>query len=357
MAGGLTLAVMVRDDAKKLDRCLASMQAFVDEIVVLDTGSVDDSIAVAKNHKAAVYEIAWPNNFSTALNVVLRHVQTTWTLRLDSDEWIDPPQGKEIKELVQHKEVAGYYLIRRDLVDESGKFDEIHVLRLWRTHELVQYEGAVHEVIRHARFEEAWPGKVLLRSDAFFWHDGYVHQVKEKGRRNLEILREEARNHPEKIEARAMLATTLHGMGDPEGKPMLDAVVNELLSPSFAGPPPMQAALALAMYMELVPADQANEPKTEQLIHKVLEWFPKNPVLVFYAAVLERKRGDLERSLRLFLKVEAMADTGDYDRGMSIPNEFLGEKLYKSLGFVATKLGRQEIVRRCSTKLTLLNKG
>jgi len=45
--------------------------------------------------------------------------------------------------------------------------------------------------------------------------------------------------------------------------------------------------------------------------------------------------------------------SGEYDRGMSIPNEFLGEKLWKSLGFVATKLGRQDIVLRCQQKLAL----
>lgn len=351
MAGNLTLAVMVRDDAQNLDRCLASMRPFVDQILVLDTGSKDDSVAVAKKHGAFVHEIEWPNNFSIALNEMLSKVETPWTLRLDSDEWVDEPQARAIKELTKHEKVCGYYLIRRDLADESGKFDEIHVLRLWRTHEKILYEGAVHEVIRHSRFEEAWPGKKLLTSDIYFWHDGYIHQVKEKGQRNLEILRQEVIDHPEKLEARAMLATTLHGMGDAEGKPMLDSLVADLLKPDFVGIPPTQAALALAMYMELIPAEAANDPATELLIKKVLEWFPKNPVLLFYAGVLERKRGDLERALRMFLKVEALAESGEYDRGMSIPAEFLGERLWKSLGFVATKLGREDVIRRCQMKL------
>ena len=351
MTPGVTLAVMVRDDAKKLDRCLASMKDRVDQIVVLDTGSKDDSVAIAKKHGAKVYEIEWPDNFSVALNQLLSKVETEWTLRLDSDEWFDLPQAKQLRVLTEQARVAGYYLVRRDLVDDGGRFDEIHVLRLWRTDEKILYEGAVHEVIRHARFDEAWPGKKLLTSDIFFWHDGYIHQVKEKGLRNLEILRREATEHPEKIEARAMLATTLHGMGDPEGKPLLDALIDELLDPKFVGTPPTQAALALAMYMELIPAEQANEPRTELLVRKVLEWFPKNPVLVFYAGVLQRKRGDFERALKMFLRVEALVESGEYDRGMSIPNEFLGERLWKALGFVATRLGREDIVRRCQIKL------
>jgi len=351
MTAGLTLAVMVRDDAQKLDRCLTSMRPYVDKIVVLDTGSKDESIEVAKKHGAIVHEMEWAHDFGAALNVLLSKVETTWTLRLDSDEWVDVPQAKAIRDLTKQDRVAAYYLIRRDIVDENGRFDEIHVLRLWRTHEAVTYEGAVHEVIRHARFDEAFPGKSLLTSDLYFWHDGYIHQVREKGLRNLEILRREAQQHPEKLEARAMLATTLHGMGEAEGMTLLDSLVDELLNPSYEDSPPTQAALALAMYMEVVPADRVMEDRTESLIRKAAKWFPKNPVILFYAGVLERKRGDFNRSLKYLLMMEALVESKEYDRGMSIPTEFLGERLWKALGFVATKLGREDIVRRCQMKL------
>jgi hypothetical protein len=351
MAGGLTLAVMVRDDAKKLGRCLSSMRSYVDEIVVLDTGSKDDSIAVAKKHGATVHEMEWPDDFSVALNVLLSKVKTAWTFRLDSDEWLDPEQSLAIRELTHHDQVAGYYVVRRDLIDEHGRFDQIHVLRLWRTHEKIYYEGAVHEVIRHARFDENWPGKVLLTSDIFVWHDGYVNQARQKGERNLQILKREVQDHPERIEARAMLATTLHGIKDPEGKSLLDSLADQVLDPNFVGTPPTQVALALAMHMELIPPEQAATPQTERLLQKVLEWYPKNPVILYYAAVLERKRENLERALKLFLKVEALAESGEFDRGMSIPADFLGERLWRSLGFVATKLGRDDIVRRCQAKL------
>src|SRR5438105_1505545 len=144
MADAITLAVMVRDDALRLDRCLASLKEFVDEIVVLDTGSVDESVDIARKHGARVEQIEWPNDFSTALNVMLGLVQTTWTLRLDSDEWFDPSQAKILRTYANADQVAGYYLTRRDMMP-SGSYDEIYVLRLWRTHRDIQYEGVVHE--------------------------------------------------------------------------------------------------------------------------------------------------------------------------------------------------------------------
>src|SRR5689334_11935215 len=99
MREGVTLAVMVRDDANGLDRCLASLKEFVDEIVVLDTGSKDDSVEVAKRHGATTYEIEWRDDFSYALNILFSKVQTSWTIRLDSDEWFDPDQAKALIEL------------------------------------------------------------------------------------------------------------------------------------------------------------------------------------------------------------------------------------------------------------------
>src|SRR6185436_12736230 len=108
---GLTLAVMVRDDAKKLDRCLASMRAFVDQLVVLDTGSKDDSIEVAKKYGATVHQIEWPDDFSVALNILLSKVETNWTFRLDSDEWLDPAQARAVRDLTTHDKVGGYYVV------------------------------------------------------------------------------------------------------------------------------------------------------------------------------------------------------------------------------------------------------
>jgi glycosyltransferase involved in cell wall biosynthesis len=352
MTGGLTLGVLSRDEAAKLDRCLASMRPFVDEIVVLDSGSVDDSVAVAKKHGATVYEIEWPKNWSIAHNMLAAKIQTSWTVRLDQDEWFDAAQARDLRELTRHDQVCGYYIVRRDLIAaDSDKYDEIHLLRLWRTHEKVYFERAMHEVLRHARFEEAWPGKVLLRSDVYFWHDGHIGQEISKGQRNVEYLRADLLENPGDIITRAYLATTLNGIGDPEGKVELETLINDILDPAFVGPPPGQTALAFAMHMELIPTERALEPRTDFLIRKALEWFPENPVILFYAAVLERKRGDFDRALVIFLKLEKMADSGEYDRAMSIPLEFLGERLWKSLGFIATKLGRDDIVRRCQRRL------
>ncbi len=348
----ITLAVMVRDDASRLDRCLKSARRFVDEIVVLDTGSKDDSVVVAESHRARVQKIEWPNDFGAALNVLLAMVHTTWTLRLDSDEWFDEDEIKELRTMVKDETACGFRLVRRDLTT-TGSHSEISLNRLWRTHEKIRYVGAVHESIPMKCFEDAWPNRHWVTSDIYFWHDGYATDLTEKTKRNIDLLRKELDATPGRIEAEAMLATTLQSAGEKEGLQRLDELIEKIISTELDRPGP-QVALAISMYMAVLPAPKVKHDSTGQLIERALAWYPKNPPILYYSAILEKERGNLETALNHLLKLEARAELGDYDRSMAIPQEFLGEKLWNALGFIATQLGRRDVAQRCNRHMIML---
>ena len=356
MAASLSLAIMVRDDAERLRRCLKSAASSVDEVVVLDTGSIDESIAVAKEFGARVGEIEWPNDFSQALNVLLGMVKTDWTFRLDSDEWIDADQMKLVRAYAQDDRVSAYTLIRRDLTN-SGIADETDVLRLWRTHDNIRYTGVVHETIGGARMKEAWPDKVMLRSEIFFWHDGYLgNALDAKAVRNLELLKIDAQKRPDNVEVQAMLAMALFGMRDAEGPAQMEALIERFLEADVPIPGPPQLAQAVVIYLEALPKERAAEDRTERLVDKAVRTFPKNPVVLFYAGITERVREDLPKALEYLLRMESLVRSKDYDRTMSIPDSFVGEKMWRALGFIATKLGREDVVRRCREGLAQTSK-
>lgn len=355
MAGGLTLAVMVRDDAKRLDRCLASAKDFVDEIVVLDTGSRDNGVEVARSHGARVHEIEWPGHFSEALNVLLGTVQTAWTLRLDSDEWLDPDQANEVRKATQASQAAAYSLVRRDLRQGPG-FDEIDTLRLWRTHDKVRYRGAVHENIPPEWIQEAFPGMDLMRSLIYFWHDGYTTDVEGKMRRNIELLSRELEEQPDNVDLRAMLATTLHGSEDPRSREHLRKLADYLVSHELEAPG-SRVSLAIAMFFDSLSDQEAQEEQTKALIQKAVRWYPKTPAVLYFAAITERKRGDLQAALKYLLKLEARVELGDYDRSTPVPAELVGERLWNALGFVASNLGRPDIADRAGRRLAMSRAG
>jgi len=67
----LSLSMIVRNEAERLERCLASVADFVDEMVLLDTGSSDATVAIAERCGATVHHVPWPGDFAPARNAAL----------------------------------------------------------------------------------------------------------------------------------------------------------------------------------------------------------------------------------------------------------------------------------------------
>ena len=88
MTHGLALVMIVRDEARCIERCLASARGWVSEMVVLDTGSQDDTAAIAARCGARVHSFTWIDDFSAARNAALALTDAPWRLVLDADEWI-----------------------------------------------------------------------------------------------------------------------------------------------------------------------------------------------------------------------------------------------------------------------------
>src|SRR5262245_13210477 len=114
MRPGVTLAMIVRDEEAKLGRCLDSAKDNVDEIAIVDTGSSDDTISIAKSYGARVSEIVWPDAFHIARNASLDMVETEWVLWLDADEWLDPASAPLLREAIRNEKAFAYFLARFD---------------------------------------------------------------------------------------------------------------------------------------------------------------------------------------------------------------------------------------------------
>jgi tetratricopeptide (TPR) repeat protein len=97
----ISLCMIVRDEAATLARTLESAQGIVDEIVVVDTGSVDDTVAIAQSFGAKVHSFAWVNDFAAARNESLRHATGDWVLVLDADEVLLPETAQVLQQLDQ----------------------------------------------------------------------------------------------------------------------------------------------------------------------------------------------------------------------------------------------------------------
>src|SRR5207249_480278 len=95
----LSLCMIVRDEEPRLPSCLESIAPYVDEIVVVDTGSTDRTREVARDWGARVYEMPWPDSFAAARNQSLELARGSWILRMDADDEITPAHGAHLKTL------------------------------------------------------------------------------------------------------------------------------------------------------------------------------------------------------------------------------------------------------------------
>ena len=165
----LELSMIVKDGAATLERCLRSAAAVVDRIVIGDTGSTDDSAAIARRYGAEVIAVPWEQDFAHARNVVLQHGQCDWALVLDADEMLDGRAATAIEGLIARQTVAAYDIWRWNYVREShirsgdqapkanpgiveaSRPFPAYVLslntRLFRRHPEIYFEGCVHETV------------------------------------------------------------------------------------------------------------------------------------------------------------------------------------------------------------------
>jgi glycosyltransferase involved in cell wall biosynthesis len=108
--------MIVKNEETTLPKCLGSVKDFVDEIVVLDTGSTDKTTQIAQQFGAKVHYFPWNNNFSSARNEALKYVTGDWILVLDADESLTSEIIPLIKSAISKEEYLHFEIQLKDLM-------------------------------------------------------------------------------------------------------------------------------------------------------------------------------------------------------------------------------------------------
>ena len=120
--GTLSLCMIVKNEERYLVKCLKSVRSIVDEIIIVDTGSTDKTVDIAKVFGARVFDFPWTGDFSAARNYSLKQATGNWLLILDGDEVLSPLDFKELKEIIQRKSAtpAAYSIATRNYIRSVG---------------------------------------------------------------------------------------------------------------------------------------------------------------------------------------------------------------------------------------------
>ncbi|MBF2065637.1 MAG: tetratricopeptide repeat protein [Calothrix sp. C42_A2020_038] len=177
----LSLCIIVKNEEAALPKCIRSAKSIVDEIIVVDTGSTDKTIEIAKGLGAKVYQDEWKNDFSAARNEALKYVTGDWVLVLDADETLTSKIKSHIKQAIEMQE----YLMINLLRYEVGANQSPHsmVSRLFRNHPDIKFSRPYHAIVDDSvleilKKEPDW--QIGHLSEVAILHQGYHKAVIEE---------------------------------------------------------------------------------------------------------------------------------------------------------------------------------
>ena len=197
----ISLTMIVRDEETNLPSCLTSVRGVFDEVIVVDTGSVNRTREVAREYGAKVFEFAWIDDFAAARNAALQHATGDYAFWLDADDVIDPDRAGEARGPAG-RPAAGRgdgpcrAMRLRPGADGSGGETVVDHIRLFPLRPDVRWTYRVHEQIlpalKRAGIPVRWTGLVVR-------HTGYVDVAlrARKLDRDARILQEELRDRPD----------------------------------------------------------------------------------------------------------------------------------------------------------------
>jgi tetratricopeptide (TPR) repeat protein len=310
----LSFCAIVKNESQNLARCLASVKPYVDELVIVDTGSTDETIAIAQQYGAKVSHFEWCDDFSAARNYACSLVTGDWILTLDADEELVVHSKEDLLNVLQTG--LAYVLIRR----EHGVHDtDLEVIRLFRHQAGLEYCYPYHEHL----FYEGEPltndhPQVKSLDSIKILHYGYADEVLiEKSLLRLPML--------EQIRATdglsLILLWTLSGMY--EATEALDQAQGcyeeawERLFPHLLTSelPQDTRSVRSWLYSLAVRSLKAEDIETSQFIcEQGTKWFPDHPPLFYLSGFILRMSESISDSIPYFEHCLEAGKTENYSK-------------------------------------------
>lgn len=218
----LSLAMIVKNEAANLPRCLGSVKDLVDEMVIVDTGSTDDTVAIAESFGARIGQFSWTDDFAAARNESLRLCTGDWVLILDGDEAVDALDHPIIREACAQDQVPAFFMTLRNyfkdggaiLLDQvlkpnEGDYDQgsefshyadFPGVRLCKRFPDLRFEGRIHELLA-PYFQKKHLAVGIL--EAVIHHFGKVDLAREEEKkvRYLHMAKEQVEAEPHNAQA------------------------------------------------------------------------------------------------------------------------------------------------------------
>jgi tetratricopeptide (TPR) repeat protein len=326
--------MIVRDEEHHLAECLELAGRVVDEIVVVDTGSVDGSVDIAVAAGAKVEHVVWTDDFAAARNAALDLATSDWILYLDADERVVAGlDDGDLRHLSDPAVVAA-----RCRFSVHPDFTRFWELRLFRNRPDIRYEGRIHETMLPsvARLEAL--GHRVVRTALTIDHLGYIGDRTRKHERNLPLLEAQVVADPARAFLWYELGSARLGLGDHAGAAQAwQAGVDLSRSRPAARPVDVLCYAALAVHgleraRERPGSAPAELAAVRQLIDEMRERLPASHQLDWVEANLALAERRWVEALRMFDALTRVDPDGVVDPQLAFERDIFRAGAYHGVG-------------------------
>ncbi len=289
----LSLCLIVKNESKYLEKCVLSAKDIVSQIIIVDTGSTDDTPEIAKSLTSEYYEIPFSSDFSKARNYALQFVKTPWVLFLDADESFEEIDRDRLLEQVINApdHVFGYQLTRYNFFGTGGWYTSKN-LKVFRNTPEIKYEGTVSESVTQSIRRS---GGQIIDADVLLNHYGHCRDVISRNAKShfyLKLMEDEVANQPSNSRLLGYIAMILRTLGRfEEAIQVADRGLN--LTPESP-----HSNYCKAQVLRSVGKD------TEALAYytKAVEFNPQDPTALNMVGLMNMSLGNYDEAEESFLK-------------------------------------------------------
>jgi glycosyltransferase involved in cell wall biosynthesis len=300
----ITLCIIARNEAANLPGCLDSVRGIVDAIVVVDTGSTDDTVRIAKEAGATVVNFPWVDDFAAARNAALPYVRSGFILVLDADERLAPGAQEPLRAALLDPLLDCGMLPLHDAPSEDAHTEQALATpatllpRLLRVTPDLQWRGRIHESVG-AWIEQRRDRARLVAAPIL--HYGAIPDVRArlgKSERNIGLLRRRIVDEPHHPSPRAFLAQELLLVGRTDEARAEISAAWELLvrawEPEDGTPPSFHPPAVGILQRHVGMLLERNEfEAASDAVARVIGWIgDDHPVVRFLRGRIEELAGD-----------------------------------------------------------------
>ena len=335
----ISSCLIVKNEADNIVRSLESVKKIADEIIVVDTGSTDNTVEIAQSFGAKVFFYEWDNNFSNAKNFALDKATGDWIIFLDADEYFGDNAKKKLRFVLKHispnKNIDALLCKLINIDVQFGRIiSENPAIRVFRGKTGIRYEGSIHEQpLKHGKTLNA---ANITDVSLIIYHTGYSHAVlPEKIKRNLKILEQDIKDNKITNLTYYYMSQSHYSLKNYE-----ETIKYARLS--LAEPDMKNTIMAYLPYVLLVKGmlelkDRYSFEEIEKYIDEAIAHYPTHPEIWYILALAKKAQNQIPEAIESYRK--AIEYNKNYK--LLLNNGFPGnlESVYYDLAVLSSSLG------------------